>query len=314
MALAHEPLPPLPPELAMDDSPLPDADLQQLWDAATELAADAAMDPGDAALQLADSDDGPSRRWWITDDGGAEWALRHVAEAEAELVRLRQQRDAWVERISQWFTQAAGKEQARRAFFVDHLERYAIAERERADRKTIKLPSGVLRTRPAPATVKVTDEAKVLLWAQEQGVLDEVAPPKRSVKLTPLREHAKAVEVVDWAQLVLSDGTVWEWMRNGVEAVYATEASTPRQVIHGHVCPQVGDGHYVVRREPLHVPDDPAGVVLQDDRADLPALVARVEPLASHLEVHGSDGGQVPGCYAEPAGVSASIALASDGQ
>jgi len=294
MALASVPLP---PELAeAEDGSYPsDAELDQLWDAAVELATDAALDPDQAVHDLADSDDGPNRRWWIANDRAAEWAMRHVAEADAELAQLAEQRAEWVRKIDQWFTQAAGRERARRAFFTEHLERYALAERERTDgnRKTIQLPSGTIRTRPSQPTVAVQDEAKVLAWAREAGVLEQVAPPKHSVKLTPLRELVSVVEVVDWAQLVLADGTSLEWMRDGVSAVYGTEADPKRTVVTGapgELCPAVGDA---------------------PEAEWCTALVAKVEHLATHLEVAGPDGKPRPqGVYVEPGGVTASVKVA----
>lgn len=285
MALA--PVPPLPPELAGDylDPEL----LDRLWDEAVALASDTATDPQHVVHDLAESDDGP--RWSITDDGAAEWAMRHVAEADAQLAQLKAQRDEWVRHVTQWFERAAGRELARRSFFAQHLEGYAIAERERTGdkRKTVDLPSGKVRTSSGGPKVAVQEPAKVLAWAKGAGVLEQVAPPKHELKLTPLRDLVRAVEVVDWAQLVLADGTSLEWMRDGVAAVYATDASTPRTVVHGdegELCPEVGDA---------------------PEAEWCTALVAKVEVLASHAEVWGPNGEHVPGTYVEPGGVTATV-------
>jgi phage host-nuclease inhibitor protein Gam len=283
MALAS--VPPLPPELAQPEQFPPPEVLDLLWDEAAALADDTDQDPAHVVHDLAESEDGPTR-WVITDDGAAEWAMRHVAEASTALAQLEAQRDEWVRRIDAWFTAAAGRERARRSFFTQHLEGYALEQRDRANRKTVQLPSGTIRTRPTAPTVAVLDESKVLAWAREAGVLDQVAPPKHSVKLTPLRELVEPVEVVDWAHVVLADGTSLEWMRHGVSAVYDRDRDTARVIVHGEVCPQVGDA-----------PDDDWCT----------ALVAQVEVLASHLEVRGPDGGHVPGTYVEPGGVTASV-------
>jgi hypothetical protein len=279
---------PLPPELAAEQPPIPDGELDQLLEVAVADARDAGIDPAAAIDLLADSEGAP--RWRITDLGGAEWAMRHVAAADLALAQLQAQRQAWAERIDQWFQQAAGKEQARRAFFAGHLERYAIEQREATGgkAKSLAVPSGVVRTTEHKPKAVVADEAAVADWAVtylNAVVADVVAPPQpRKVYVQPLREHTTVVEVVDRARLVLASGELVEWCADS----WVPRDDDPTNLVRGAGrCPIPGDGW--------------------PTPAEATDLVAQVDVQWAHLEVHGPDGLPVPGARVEPGHVSAKV-------
>jgi hypothetical protein len=311
MALAREPMP-LPPELAEPDPPIPEDQLEQLWEQAAAMAADASLDPDEAvaavAHDLAMEDDHHPLRWRVTDTGSAEWAMRHVAEATAELEHLQMQRDAWAEQIDGWFRRAADRVRSRRAFFDQLLQLYAIEQREASNDKikSVVVPSGRVRTTKAGPKVVVRNPADVLAWAEERGVLDQVAPPKREVKLTPLRELVQPVLVVDQARLLLHDGQLVHWVRQEFDAEahgYPTDATELR----GSHCPNVGDGHYLWRRPDAPTDTEGDGSGYQLEKTDLPALVAKVEVLCAHTEAQDQRAEPVPGCWVDPGGITATV-------
>lgn len=277
-----EPLP-IPAALAVDEPPISDGDLAQLFDAAVALAADCAIDPDAAVEQLAADETAP--RWAISDLGGAEWAMRHVAEADAELASLGAQRDEWVRRIGAWFDQATAGQLARRAFFAGHLERWGVAQRLATGKATFTVPSGVVRTRETKPKVAVRDEAAIIEWAD--SVLDaeaaalvapQPAPPARKVYVQPLRDVVTITEVIDQAKLLMADGEVIEWER------------LPYGDPSYHRCPQPGDGW-------------PIGAGVEDGGR----LVARVEVVHAHNEVRGPNGMPVPGTYIEAGGIHPTV-------
>jgi hypothetical protein len=282
---------PLPPELAAEAPPIPDGQLDQLLEQAVAEAHDGGIDPAQAVELLADSEGAP--RWRITDLGGAEWAMRHVAAADQALAALQAQRQAWAERIDQWFAQAAGKEQARRQFFAGHLERYAIEQREATGgkAKSLALPSGVVRTTEAKPKAAVADEQAVVAWADSLAELlgaeavEAIAPPQpRKVYVQPLREHTSVVEVVDRARLVLASGELVEWCADS----WVPRDDDPAGLVRGAGrCPQPGDGW--------------------PNPEDATDLVAQVDVQWAHLEVHGPNGLPVPGARVEPGHVSAKV-------
>jgi phage host-nuclease inhibitor protein Gam len=195
---------PMPPELA---APEPDADawVHQLADQVAAVAAESSVDADDLAAGLAadewTEDAGaswvpePARRWTVTDDGTAEWAMRHVAAADAELAALGAQADEWAGRIKAWFDQRARPVLATRGFMAAHLEAYALRRREANPKhKTLTLPSGVVRTSYVSAKVEVDDDATVAAWAEEHGLASVVKVTKK-VYVGDLRDE---VEVVDW--------------------------------------------------------------------------------------------------------------------
>lgn len=207
---------PLPPELA---APTPDADewAHAVIQYAAELAEAEGLDADAVAADLVANPDGhikqddpgpvgQAARWYITGDGSAEWAMRHVAEAEAELDRLGAQAADWAERINAWFQHQAKPALAKRAFFQAHLERYALEVRA-ADpkRKSVVLPSGVVKTHSSSARVQVADAEQALAWAKAH---DPDAVKVAEDVLVSKLEHAKVAELVTEAWVTHSCGCI----------------------------------------------------------------------------------------------------------
>lgn len=170
---------PIPPELIDDE---PHGEVERLTADAFDFAEQSEVELVEAVEMLADAE---PDRWRIRTDDDAEWALRHLAEARAELERLRQQSLRWQERIEAWFRQAA-REPARRAeFFQAHAEWYG--RRCRAEgRKSVKLPSGTIATRSTPAAAVIADPVALVEWARE--ALPEAVRVREDVLVSTLRK------------------------------------------------------------------------------------------------------------------------------
>lgn len=230
---------PLPPELA---APEPDADawVPILADAVVAMANEAGLDADAAGGMLAgDTAEGAAdfaewvpdraRRWTVTDDGSAEWAMRHVAAAEAELRTLREQADAWAYRIHQWYEQRAKPLQATKGFMAAHLERYALERRlANPKAKTLTLPSGKVATTYVAPKVEVDDADAVVAWAEANG-LAEVVRVRKEPKVSELRRHVTVAEVTVGWDVYASCG-----------CVYAELGTDPPPV--GAGCASCGDG------------------------------------------------------------------------
>lgn len=298
MALQRDDLPSLPPEVVNPD---PDAEdwLGELVVYMGDVIAETEVPAAHVGRALAHPFDGErddamperARRWEISGDGTAEWAMAHVVGAEVELARLQEQADAWRERIGEWFEHRARPLQATAAFFTDHLERYALMLRDEDPKaKTLVLPSGAVKTREHKPAVIVADEAQVVGWADATLGDDAatVAPVIRKVYVNPLREHVQIVEVIDHARLTLSTGELVDWLNvlrpDSGDDLHPIPGNP---IVEGGTCPGLGDG--------WPTPDDAT------------ALVARVEVLASHDEVRGPNGLPVPGVEIEPGRVTAKV-------
>lgn len=295
---------PMPPELAIEVAPLSDAVLERLDQAFGEAEDDGigpeqweklytGADPfqdetAPAAAHLVPAE---ARGWRIDGTGSAEWAMRHVAAIDTELATLTQQRDEWRDRIDAWFSHRAGTLERRRGFFATHLQLYALERRETDPKaKTLTLPAGVVRTIEHKPSVAVEDEPAVIQWAKRQGreVLTDVAPPiPRKVHVRPLRDHCSIVEIIDRARIVLSDGEVILWDRDGWTPTPEPEWAHQLLRVAGPSCPGVGDGW--------------------PSPEEAEAIVGLVETIEAHLEVHGPDGQPVPGARIEPGSVSAKV-------
>lgn len=264
-------LPIPPPNLALpdDDPDLEDA-LDRFAGDVTQIATEVAVDPDALAADVAAGEPTdllpPALRGWRIDGPGtAEWAMRHVARADAELAELAEQAEEWRDRIGYWFTQASGPLLARRAFMTAHLERYALEVRD-ADprRKSISVPSGTVKTRSSSRAVEIVDPAMILDWAR--AFAPDVIQRTERVLVSDLRDVVTIVDVIDLARLTLSDGEVVLWVREGRPVL--DDIAGAERTVTSPECPGIGDGW---------PPGDPS------------ALVGQVEVLADHAEVRHGD-------------------------
>jgi phage host-nuclease inhibitor protein Gam len=202
----------LPPDLALDEPPLTDEEVERFISARVEYE----NAPADALLP-------PAPRWRIEDDGAAEWAMRKLARERQAFEDAHDQALAWCARIDKWWESTSAPLVRRIRWWEGHLEDYARRQRE-AGRKTVSLPSGKVSTRPVPASVKVADEAQVLA-----GLPAEVRKlvVKESVRL---RELQAATAVARTATVHLACG-------HSFEAVVLD----PKELGPSVVCPSCGE-------------------------------------------------------------------------
>lgn len=215
MAVHHLPIP---PELA-DPSP-DDSWVDSMVEACVHLAGLLGMDAGAVAGELA-TEEGPdademrseampahARNWAITDTGSAEWAMRHVAAAEAAMAQDEAQADEWKRKIDAWYATRTAKLVATQAFFAGHLERYALALREANPKsKTLTLPSGKVQTSYVGARVEIADPDMVVEWLESAGHADAVKVTKKPL-VSELRDHVWPVAVGGEYRAVDDDGEV----------------------------------------------------------------------------------------------------------
>lgn len=147
---------PLPAELAVDEEPFPVEAVDRLAEHEGALH----DVPGFHDVFTA-------HRWQIEDHGAAEWALRRLAEARANIAALEEQAAAWNRRIDEWTAKALAPLLNREQFFVANLEDYGLRVREASadEVKTLVLPSGKVKTTSHGPKVKVGDPHGFDEWA-----------------------------------------------------------------------------------------------------------------------------------------------------
>lgn len=205
---------------ADDDAPFSEDALARLDDAFGQAHADGATaDQWGALYRGADPIedlDAPAaahlvpdeiRRWAISDDGAAEWAMSHVAAIDVEVIELTQRRDEWQRRIDAWFTHGSERLLRRRSFFAAHLIDYGARRRDANPKapKTLSLPSGRITSSDRSATVRVVSDELLADWLRERELLvgpdgAEVALWTPKVYAAPLRKvlatNGEAVTVI----------------------------------------------------------------------------------------------------------------------
>ena len=158
---------PLPPELATDAPPLSDEDLALFIEhgPTDDEAFDHPEDYTEEAHRRA-----LVQRWRVEDDDAAEWALRKMAVANEELRRLREQADAWADRIQAWFDQAARTHARTVEVMETKLADYGLRVREAGGPATISLPAGVIKTSERKPAVEVEDDERLAGFLAERLV------------------------------------------------------------------------------------------------------------------------------------------------
>lgn len=135
---------PIPAFLALSDEPLSPEEVEQLADLTPEHRRE---------------------RFAITDDNGAEWAMRKLARATHEVHGATLQAQEWKRRVDDWLHQVTAGPNRDAAFFTALLEDYALRQRAEGERKSIPLPSGRITTRGTEEPkVTITDETAVVGW------------------------------------------------------------------------------------------------------------------------------------------------------
>lgn len=187
----------IPPELTVDSEPFDPGELDAIL---------AGYDDADMAL-LFDSwaDDNPDdyvperaavMRWTITDDDLAEWAMAHVAQIDAGLEQLAEQKRERIARINRWHDAATRRLTQRRGFFAHHLTQYAAAFRARDPKrnKTLHLTNGVVSSSEAQPKVVVGNATTIIRWAVEHMTTDDLlAIVKNDVLVSELRKRTTIV-------------------------------------------------------------------------------------------------------------------------
>lgn len=193
-----------------------------------------------------------SARWVLdpavpSDLSAAEWAMRHVAAAEAELATLRAAADEYHAQIDEWFDDASRRARTTAAFFAPHLEHYQRRRREMTDDATLKLPSGVVKTRKYQPSIEVDDEAAVIAWAERVGLDAVLVKRDPKLKKAELNRLARARVVTDgdgaivdtWVEADVDDPDVPETVpdpeTDGIVMVSARRIVPGVHVVAGHV-------------------------------------------------------------------------------
>ncbi len=133
----------------------------------------------------------PVGTWSVQSYGEAEWACAKVAAVDAELARINQQYQEWLERLNDWRNDAVKPLQERREFFAGRLSDYLRRLREENPRKkSLPLPSGKVSSHRQQPRAVVVDEVAVIKWARASDHA-ELIRVVESVRVDDLRKLVK---------------------------------------------------------------------------------------------------------------------------
>jgi hypothetical protein len=301
---------PIPPELAVDDEPFTDEELDTYFavmDAGpnAELRPDGSADPDMAdAVEVGHAVAG----WRVEGDDRAEWALRKLAVSREEVSRLEQQAADWRRKIEAWFEQAAAPHRRRALWAIDVLEDYALRLREHGGPATLHLPSGTIKTTESKPAIEVVDDAEVASWLE---TIDGRLTPEQAALWDEAMEAAGLA--IDSDEFVKRTPKVYVGPLRKV-------ARIDERIVQHRARVVFGDCEHV-RMVELEAADDPAlpvrGEVMAcpicpQDSIDGDALrpVAEVElETVVALIVVGPDGLAIPGAQVRPGGVTPKVEL-----
>jgi phage host-nuclease inhibitor protein Gam len=135
-----------------------------------------------------------TQRFIVDDETKAEWALRKLARAEAELERDRAIALAEIEKVSAWLDARRNVTQRQIDFFRSLLREFHTNElASDPKRKTISLPSGTLRARKAAEKWVVDNEVAFIDWAKVN--LPEAVRTREEAAKTEIKKLLQISEV-----------------------------------------------------------------------------------------------------------------------
>lgn len=183
-----------PPDGVALDPPEVDVDMPDVYDETTVLSEEQRV------------------RWYVEDDGAADWALERTAEATAELRELREFYDRQQRRLDDWWTRRSREPQRTVDFFNAHLLAYATRQRLVHGRKTIDLPAGEIGTRSTAGYATPADLDMLTEWARTHH--PDMLRTTTMIDLTELKAYVKATGEVPPGAFV-TDDKVTAWVKPG---------------------------------------------------------------------------------------------------
>lgn len=173
----------------------------------------------DLADVMAAEDGEQSERFHIADDDCADWAVRKIAEARAELTRMQAMAADQIARIEQKVAAAQKRYENETAFLTDKLSEYfnTVPHKATKTQETYRLLSGTLKRKLGGVSMKQDDE-KLLAYLKASGNSDMV-----QTKESPRwGEFKKRLEIVGAAVIDRETGEIVE----GVEIVTKPDTFT----------------------------------------------------------------------------------------
>lgn len=144
-------------------------------------------------VEVEEEESGYSQGWSVGDDQAAEWAIKQIKNAEAEL-------DKWTRYYNGMIESIKKRTERKIDFMSEKLREYfgTVPHRETATQEKYSLPSGDLIMKK-PKRVWNHDDVMLLKWAKENGFDDCI----------------KVTEKVSWADVKKrlaekDDGTIYD--------------------------------------------------------------------------------------------------------
>jgi hypothetical protein len=186
---------PLPAELLTETPPIGDDDWAGL------IATDSFTDVDDE-----------SRRWQITDEKTAAWAMAKLAEYDAQIEEVRVQVAEWRDRLDGYERDRTAEPMRRASFLEGRLARWAL-DRRAANPKgpaTFPLPSGKIRTQVRKATVDIASAPSAIAWlkANRPKLAAQIVKTVEKILITDVRKYVEVSDSLVGFEVGLSCGHV----------------------------------------------------------------------------------------------------------
>lgn len=120
----------------------------------------------------------------LTDDDAADWALRKLAKARADIEQAERMADERKKLIDRWLQDSTASDCQTVEFFTGLLSEYhSRVLADDPDRKTLDLPSGRVKSRTYKPAVVIDDLDELVEWLVEVDRADEITwTPKVGVR------------------------------------------------------------------------------------------------------------------------------------
>lgn len=159
----------------------------------------AEIESEDTQIAAEIAEEAESDRFVIDDDGKADWAVRKIREAEAEIIQWRSYYKDALEKIEK-------RQQSRIEYLKAMLAAYfdTVPHHETKTQASYQLPSGKLVLKVGGPKF-TTDDAVLAAWLKENNMTDLI---KTEIKEKPMWGELKKNVLVNGENVVTEDGEI----------------------------------------------------------------------------------------------------------
>lgn len=125
----------------------------------------------------------------VTDLSAADWALAKAKQAQLSIDQRKQMARAYIDKINAWLADANKSDYATMEFMAGALNPWVKQETQQTKKKSIKLVSGTVGFRKAPASIDIEDEEQAMTFCKDR--IPQAVKTKEYLLKSEIKKHVE---------------------------------------------------------------------------------------------------------------------------